>query len=110
MPNLDDILGAQQDQIAEGRLELSQLTRNVPDLQECKTPFEVFCRIYEIGGENPVRDVLANFLRGLNPQFHDIDAWVGQLLNPVICKDSVEFGVVSGRASIAAIGGGRASS
>ena len=58
MPNLDDILGAQQDQIAEGRLELSQLTRNVPDLQECKTPFEVFCRIYEIGGENPVRDVL----------------------------------------------------
>jgi len=108
MPNLDDVLGAQQDQLAEYGFHLSQMVQNSSGLKDCTTPFEVFCCTHETTGVIETRNVLSNYLKGIHPEFRDIDVWVERLLSSVVHKDAVEFDAVSERAIWATVGGGRA--
>ncbi|MEJ7593872.1 MAG: hypothetical protein WKF77_20225 [Planctomycetaceae bacterium] len=108
MSNLDDVLGAQQDQLAEYGFQFSQLIQNSPAFKGCTSPFEVFCRIHETAGAVEGRKVLGNYLTGIHTEFRDIDVWVERLLSSVVHKDAVEFNAVSERAIWATVCGGGA--
>lgn len=108
MRRFDDILGAQQDQLAEYGFQFSQLTQDSPDFKGCSTPFEVFCRINEMAGAIETRKVLTGYLKGICTEFRDIDVWIDRLLNAVGHRDAAEFDAVSEKACLAHIGGGPA--
>ena len=108
MPNFDDVLGAQQDQLAEYGFHLSQLVQNSPGFEDCTTPFEVLSRGHEMAGALETRKVLSSYLKGIHPEFRDIDVWVERLLPSFVHKNEVEFNAVSERAISATIGGGPA--
>ena len=106
MQGFEDVLGTQQDQLAEYSFQLSQLTQNVPELKGCRTPFEVFCQIHEIKGESVTRSLLKDYLKHMNANIASIDAWVDRLLPAVVGKDSVTFNAVSEQAILSALSAG----
>jgi len=108
MRNFDDILGAQQDQLAEYSFQLLQLTQNCPEFKDCTTPFEVFFRIQEIVGSFETRKVLTNYVRGIHTEIRDIDAWVDRLLSSLDHKNAAKFNAVSENAILSTLGAGPA--
>jgi hypothetical protein len=103
MPSWDDTLGAQQDENARGMYKLVKLCEGSEDFKDCKTPFQVFCRILELQGEEGAKRALTRFLREINPRFKNPEHWVSQMLPTLQEKDQAKFAELGERAVAASL-------
>lgn len=105
--DFDDILGAQQDQIARDRYTLSKLIEERPEFKGCKTTFGVYQRIGVIGGDEGLRSFVADILFRQNkrphPQF-DPKLWIDRIQAAIKAGNEPDFRQVLADALLASGG------